>query len=264
MMKTAHFSMLLGGCALTFVVAAACGSDEDNSGSSGTQLGAGDRPPEQTGSICEVDGDCFPGVAEGGLQGEALCLTRVRDGYCTHTCETDDDCCAVQGECHTDWPQVCSPFESTDMKMCFLSCEAEDITGDSGVADEQAFCQRFANPDFICRSSGGGSENRKICVPGACGVGADCSTDADCSALECVTTFQGGYCGRRDCTSDGDCPGDSSCVVAGDGRNYCLKNCAVDSDCSFCRHDGALATCSNDVEFVDAGASRSVCLPALL
>lgn len=246
------------------MVAMACGKSEDGDGGGTAPLGSGDRPPEQTGSICEENGDCFPGVAEGGLQGEPLCLTRVRDGYCTHTCEADEDCCAVPGECHTDWPQVCSPFESTGMMMCFLSCEAEDIVGDSGAADEQAFCQRYANPDFICRSSGGGNQNRKICVPGGCGVGADCSTSADCNNLDCITDFRGGYCGRRDCTSNGDCPGDSSCVAAADGHNYCFKNCGTNSDCSFCRHDGVFATCSTSVDFVDAGASAAVCVPSPL
>lgn len=245
------------------VLVAACGRSEDGE-SGGTPLGTGDRPPEQTGSVCEEDGDCFPGIAEGGLQGEALCLTRVRDGYCTHTCEMDDDCCAVPGECRTSWPQVCSPFESTDMKMCFLSCESQDIVGDSGVADEQAFCQRYASPDFICRSSGGGTENRKICVPGDCGVGADCSTDTDCNGLECIADFRGGYCGRRDCAGNDDCPGNTSCVVAADGHNYCFKNCGTDSDCSFCRHDGVFASCSSELDFADGGASGAVCVPQLL
>ncbi|HEX2879439.1 MAG TPA: hypothetical protein VHO25_07870 [Polyangiaceae bacterium] len=246
------------------VIAVSSCSEDDEDTRSSTPLGAGDRPPEQTGSMCESNDDCFPGVAEGGLRGDALCLTRVRDGYCTHTCEADDDCCAVPGECRTDWPQVCSPFESTGMMMCFLSCEAEDIAGDSGAADEQAFCQRYASPDFICRSSGGGTENRKICVPGDCGVGADCSSDTDCNGLECISDFRGGYCGRRDCTSNDDCPGDTSCVVAADGHNYCLKNCGADSDCSFCRHDGVFASCSTDVDFIDAGMSTAVCLPTLL
>ena len=89
---------------------AACGEDASDPGATGSGGGGAGRPPEQTGSACEVDGDCFPDVADGELQGEPLCLTRVRDGYCTHTCETDDNCCAVEGECKTDLAQVCSPF----------------------------------------------------------------------------------------------------------------------------------------------------------
>jgi hypothetical protein len=230
----------------------------------GTGAATGNGSPEQTGSVCKVAADCYPGVADGGLVGEAMCLTRVRDGYCTHTCTRDSDCCAAAGECHTGFPQVCSPFESTGMDMCFLSCEPADVA-DAGAADDQGFCQRFAGPDFICRSSGGGHMNRKVCVPGTCGVGADCTTNADCSGLECITGFQGGYCGRKDCARNADCPADSSCVSAADGHNYCYKNCATTSDCSFCRHDGSYASCESNVTFADAdaGMSGSVCVPSL-
>jgi hypothetical protein len=163
----------------------------------------------------------------------------------------------------TNWPQVCSPFESTMDRMCFLSCEDADIGTDAGVVDEQEFCQRYANTDFICRSSGGGAANRKICVPGDCGVGADCASDADCNNLECLTGFLGGYCGQRDCNTNADCPGNSSCVTASDGNNYCYRNCATASDCSFCRHDGYYAACSADVDFAEAGTAGSVCVPSL-
>ena len=106
------------------------------------------------------------------------CLDRVRGGYCTNLCETDADCCAVAGECETNLKQVRSPFESTGQKMCFLSCEDEDIAaataahglpdaGDAGDAGDPAtlYCQTFAAPNTTCRSSGGGSSNRKVCIP---------------------------------------------------------------------------------------------------
>lgn len=41
------------------------------------------------------------------------------------------------------------------------SCEAADI----GDHDESTFCQEEAHPAFGCRSTGGGSANRKVCVP---------------------------------------------------------------------------------------------------
>src|SRR5688500_3504895 len=94
---------------------------------------------ENVGSQCEVPDNCFPDVEDRtALKGEIQCLDRVPGGYCTHLCESDDDCCAVEGECLSDFPQVCSPFESTGMKMCFLSCE--------DVADEPNFCQDYAHP----------------------------------------------------------------------------------------------------------------------
>ena len=113
---------------------------------------------DNVGAACESPNECFPEVEDrDALVGEIVCLGDVPGGYCTHLCETDDDCCAVEGECLTDFPQVCAPFQSTGMKMCFLSCE--------GIADDEHFCQEEAHPSFGCRSTGGGSENRKVCVP---------------------------------------------------------------------------------------------------
>lgn len=124
---------------------------------------------EQTGSSCVTPASCYPGVTAdagdaGALRGTVLCLDRVSGGYCTHTCESDSDCCAVAGECKTGFPQVCSPFESTGQKMCFLSCEKTVIDG-ADAGDSTNFCSINANSAFSCRSSGGGSTNRKVCVP---------------------------------------------------------------------------------------------------
>ncbi len=129
-----------------------------------TPLACGDDDGENTGEACSVPDDCYEDVVEEDrdmIAGEIECLDRVEGGYCTHLCETDDDCCTVDGECETDHPQVCSPFESTDLKRCFLSCEP-DIIGDF---EETDYCHEFANDEFGCRSSGGGTENRKVCVP---------------------------------------------------------------------------------------------------
>lgn len=255
------------------LLSASCGKSEDGdaAGNSGSG-GAATIKPGETGSVCKVASDCFSDLQGGsnGLQGEALCLDRVLGGYCTHTCQADDECCAAAGECTGNHAEVCSPFESTGMKMCFLTCEAADLaaTGAAGaagaaaVADEQEYCQRFANSSFICRSSGGGKENRKVCVPGDCGTGAACAGDADCSGgLTCLSSFKGGYCGKRDCAVNADCGADGACVKAADGKNYCFRTCQAASDCSFCRSDGSYATCSDQVAFVETGTTGSVCVP---
>jgi hypothetical protein len=211
-----------------------------------------------------VPDDCYPGLDHDELAGAVLCLDRVRDGYCTHLCQTDADCCAAEGECDTELKQVCAPFESTGQRMCFLSCEGRDLRAAGGTSggelDEQEFCQREASADFICRSSGGGAANRKVCVPGNCGVGADCSGDGDCATdLECIDELAGGYCGHRDCEGDASCPGDSVCVED-DGNTFCLRTCANEADCGFCRHPNHVATCTDEVSFVEASGVR-VCLP---
>ena len=89
-----------------------------------------DTSPDYAGEACAAADECYDEVEPGTLQGEAFCLDRVEGGYCTHQCQSDADCCAVEGECRSDFPQVCSPFESTGMMMCFLSCESADIGTD--------------------------------------------------------------------------------------------------------------------------------------
>lgn len=258
---TKSFTKLgLLGCLALLAAAASCSGNSEGDKGSGSTAGTMNRPPEQTGAVCESDSQCFPDVAEGELMGEALCLTRVHAGYCTHSCEADTDCCAVPGECKTDLPQVCSPFESAEGKMCLLSCEKDDVARDADAEDENDFCQRNVASDFICRSSGGGSENRKVCMPADCGVGAACSDDADCGDLTCVRGTGSGYCTQADCTVNDDCPGDSLCVKSGDTA-HCYKSCAGASDCSQCRFDGLNPTCSDDVVFAEDGTTGSVCVP---
>ena len=110
---------------------------------------------------------CYPGLEAGALAGEATCLSQLQSGYCTHTCQTDADCCSVPGECRTGFKQVCAPFESTGQSYCFLSCAASDVASapDAGTTDPTIYCQTWANASFTCRSTGGGSSNRKFCGP---------------------------------------------------------------------------------------------------
>jgi hypothetical protein len=118
-----------------------------------------------TGAACEVPDDCYtdlPADQRDMILGEIECLQNVEGGYCTHQCESNDDCCSVDGEC--DRKEVCSPFENeSGIQRCFLSCEPEDI----GDMDETDFCHEFAGEAFGCRSSGGGDLNRKVCIPNA-------------------------------------------------------------------------------------------------
>jgi hypothetical protein len=131
----------------------ACGGDENE--------GMG---PTNTGQSCSTAEQCYPGVKDGALLGEAVCLDRVEGGYCTHHCSQDSDCCAAAGECAGNHAEVCGPFESTGELYCFLSCEAEDFSGTT-IDDADVYCQTYAGPAFHCRSTGGGSSNRKVCVP---------------------------------------------------------------------------------------------------
>ena len=115
----------------------------------------------ETGMSCDHSDQCFSDVDRDAIIGTIECLDRVSGGYCTHTCEADAECCAADGECESGYPQVCSPFENSTVKRCFLSCEPEDV----GSYDENEYCRAFAHEAFSCRSSGGGTLNRKVCVP---------------------------------------------------------------------------------------------------
>lgn len=236
----------------------ACGDDDGGgTGAGGSGAGGPGGRPNETGAACEVPADCYTDVADDELQGDALCLDRVRGGYCTHECADDDDCCAAEGECDSGIDQVCSPFESTNTMMCFLACEGSDI----GDRDDQEYCQAEAGKDFICRSSGGGSNNRKICVPGDCGVGADCGSADDCTGdLECTLDLLGGYCSKTGCELNADCPEGSLCVDHSDGSSYCMKSCEAETDCTFCRGADVFATCSDEVTFMEADTTGSVCI----
>lgn len=133
----------------------ACGSN-----SNGVPVSQG-----ATGQTCASANQCYPGIDAGVLLGGgAVCMADFTNGYCTHLCNTDADCCAVPGECPSGRIEVCGPFESTNAMYCFLSCEDADVTA-AGMNDSTAYCQNYANRDFICRSTGGGSQNRKVCVP---------------------------------------------------------------------------------------------------
>ncbi|MGH1340657.1 MAG: hypothetical protein ACRBN8_03835 [Nannocystales bacterium] len=111
------------------------------------------------GATCDVPEDCYGDVDPEEIAGAVQCLGRVPGGYCTHACATDADCCAAAGECDGR-PQVCAPFESTGEMMCFLSCEGVDEAQD----DPDGYCHEYASESFSCRSTGGGSNNRKVCA----------------------------------------------------------------------------------------------------
>jgi hypothetical protein len=119
------------------------------------------------GSSCTAASQCYPALDAATLHGQVTCLTQLTNGYCTHTCQSDADCCSVPGECPSGLKQVCASFESSGQTYCFLGCDAADLANgpDGGTTDATLFCQTQANPTFTCRSTGGGSANRKFCGP---------------------------------------------------------------------------------------------------
>lgn len=188
-MRVRRSAFIILSLAASYVAVAGCSDDEPaapvtvtEAGSDATAIDAtadrsapdalDARSPEFTGSACTAAADCYGDIDGAALKGGApVCIDKVTGGYCTHTCTTDADCCAVPGECRTGLKQVCSSFENAAEKYCFLSCEDADIAAatDAGASDAGAegdeYCQKNTTAEFGCRSTGGGSENRKVCLP---------------------------------------------------------------------------------------------------
>ena len=98
---------------------------------------------------CEAADQCAD-VAPEGATGE--CVEKEGGGFCSWSCVTDPDCAGDQDDA---WDFVCAPFESTPGLYCFPNCNEDP------EATEEC-------PDgYACRSTGGGSENEKICFPAA-------------------------------------------------------------------------------------------------
>jgi len=140
--------LVVGG--LVGALGGACGDDDEG------------RPIlEYVGRACTAAEQCYPDIDHAELPGAVVCLAEVQDGYCTHHCAVDADCCAVEGTCdfEAELAVLCAPFQSTGERYCFISCE------DPGEMNADDYCGRWAYPGFICRSTGGGSTNRRVCVP---------------------------------------------------------------------------------------------------
>jgi len=73
------------------------------------------------------------------------------DGFCTWACTTNSDCNPPE-DYH--WAFECAPFESSKGSHCFPACGGSEDPDDPECP-----------PHYGCRSTGGGSENEKICYP---------------------------------------------------------------------------------------------------
>jgi hypothetical protein len=94
------------------------------------------------------------------------------------------------------------------------------------------------------------------------GVGDSCVSTDDCihNDQECLAEFKAGYCGRKDCVADIDCPDGSACVTEA-GVNYCFLVCAEKVDCNVRRDPADEANCSGSADFVENVANRKACIP---
>ncbi|MCB9741397.1 MAG: hypothetical protein H6741_29740 [Alphaproteobacteria bacterium] len=108
--------------------------------------GCGDELGYET---CDVADDCSEVVPE---DATAACVEKADSGFCSWECDVDDDCATDADE---DFTRVCASFESSPELYCFPSCE------ESADSDGAEACPE----GFTCRSTGGGSDNRRVCFP---------------------------------------------------------------------------------------------------
>ena len=97
---------------------------------------------------CDEAADCGEIAPD---SAEPECVPKENWGFCTWSC-TEDSHCSEDGD--EDYDFVCASFEEQTGKFCFPSCREEGT-------EEEEVC-----PDgYECRSTGGGSENRRVCFP---------------------------------------------------------------------------------------------------
>jgi hypothetical protein len=106
---------------------------------------------------------------------------------------------------------------------------------------------------------GEGDANDQL-IGGECATAEDCDDgDDDTPALECITVFKGGYCGRQGCSSNADCPEKSICVTH-ETVNYCFLVCTTKSQCNQNRTVENESNCSSNINPVEGGEDK-VCVP---
>lgn len=209
------------------------------------------------GTPCETDGECRAGLCIG-----RRCAAPCVDATCpdTATCRSlrGGDFCIT--ECDSVTGQGCLEGE--------LCAPEEDGTGrcalplgGAGIGQACTTLRDCTLTAVACLDAGDGRRCRSACdlaegscpdgavcaphtfirdQPGACvpaGGGEDmaaCSEADDCASGWCITTYQGGHCGRP-CLADGDCPDTSRCVdLARNPANpflSCAPRCIADGDC---------------------------------
>ncbi|MDF1565850.1 MAG: hypothetical protein P1V51_22635 [Deltaproteobacteria bacterium] len=171
------------------------GSGGGGGGGGGADLGA-------TGAACTTGEDCEEGLA---------CHAGLPGGYCISQCW---DACPDGS--------TCTYFAGQD--WCMGDCAAD---GDcrEGYICRNSVCQPPCVTDRDCAD--GLSCQNGSCVSG--GIGAGCSSPADCAAdLSCAPGLPGGYC-TRSCETEA-CPTGTACTTYG-GSSYCFDSCLSSSDC---------------------------------
>jgi hypothetical protein len=151
------------------------------------------------------------------------------------SCTVDSDCTQLQTDCGL--PDQCG--------VGFIRTDATDhlkmLIADWTNVCPRAYCEC---PDHPYSPPG--------CNQGVCGIqmvmqtkgglGAPCTTAADCDHLDCISEqasgglFKGGYCTKINCGDlQNDCPPGGGICTNVNGTNYCLVGCPQWGTADGCR-----------------------------
>jgi hypothetical protein len=156
------------------------------------------------GESCSTHDECAGQLCHCGS--EENCPAAYTRAYCTHTCGTTEctgsewclDASYLTGEQHYDH---CVRRCDAACALSGLGCQYIPVKGVDGLRWEQ------------------GCVHRQLV-----GVGAECTSDAQCLGGTCLRDYFGfGYCTRR--CETGGCPTGSACVQLRDSEYWCSALC---------------------------------------
>jgi len=163
---------------------------------------------EATYAACEVDGS---GCG-------ALCLTgpdmTAETGVCTTSCESAEQCAAVDGKTAACIAGACLP-------RC---ARPADCAGALGCYD--APVSMMEDEFACCELSDPALDGSRGCLPGP---STTCRGPATCMFNQPVDATAG-VCSLR-CNPMTECPGGGRCIEAFEGAFHCFKPCSAPADC---------------------------------
>ncbi|MEZ4460998.1 MAG: M12 family metallo-peptidase [bacterium] len=232
--------------------------------------------------LCNYDGTCDR-AAEGytcvQLDDSAVCLTPTAtnapvQGSTGSACATNAQCNGNNATCLTTFfGGYCSQLECTSDADCLGGNPCVLLNPDAAEADQRTACLQACDPtadtcryNYSCQAV---SDTVNVCLEGESSGprnpdGADdgqaCVANLNCKGNTCIrenqeeggqTSYPGGYCTTRDCTTDADCNG-GICITR-TRSTACFDACNDNSDCRTgyeCRDVQEGRVCDSVVEAV--------------
>lgn len=197
-------------------------------------IAPGKAEPGTIGAPCEAPESCTQ-------VSDAECLRISSEGYCAADCAgLGQLVCPAGSICEELGDQAvycvdgcCSNADCRDGFRCARRPEL-DIYVDLGVCTDPGVCLLACTSDAACEVGTRCDRATGACVPkigSDAGVGAACSSNAQCNSGTCLTGFPGGYCTSPCGTQFQTCEPGSECYAIDGGSASCLLLCQNNDDC---------------------------------